>query len=220
VRAITSEHRSVSIISFTPGNGNPFELEHAFNDTIIASNLRCMLLMRRIFFVAALILIVTATVHATEALLFNGGGYTIEVLIGYVDAPVVAQVRVTPPEAKDSIIIPRKLIRVENFNMKKRILTMHFSNKNDPGLPASFSLSASKTKAVLSISGKEIKSDFNWTFEVAAKFIGFPRGKPRLTPSEAFHRGEQLFLALRDHRSANVGNMIEAPLHAGDFKEQ
>ena len=46
--------------------------------------------------------------------------------------------------------------------MKKRILTMHFSNKNNPDLPASFSFSANKARAVLSIRGKEIKSDFNW----------------------------------------------------------
>jgi hypothetical protein len=46
--------------------------------------------------------------------------------------------------------------------MKKRVLTIHFSNKNDPHLPASFSLSANKTKAILSIGGKEIKSEFNW----------------------------------------------------------
>jgi hypothetical protein len=46
--------------------------------------------------------------------------------------------------------------------MKKRILTMHFSNKNNPDLPGSFSLSVKETMAVLSINGKEIKSDFNW----------------------------------------------------------
>jgi hypothetical protein len=46
--------------------------------------------------------------------------------------------------------------------MKKRILTMHFSNKNNPDLPASFSLSANKSRAVLAISGKRIKSEFNW----------------------------------------------------------
>jgi hypothetical protein len=39
---------------------------------------------------------------------------------------------------------------------------MHFSNRNNPDLPASFSLSANNTKAILSISGKEIKSEFNW----------------------------------------------------------
>ena len=78
------------------------------------------------------------------------------------DDPVIAQVRFTPPEGKDSVIIPQKLLHVEKFDMKKRILTMHFSNKNNPDLPASFSLSVKETGAVLSISGKEIKSEFNW----------------------------------------------------------
>jgi len=42
-------------------------------------------------------------------------------------------------------------------------MIMHFSNKNDPDLPASFSLSVKKTKAVLSIGGKEISGEeFNW----------------------------------------------------------
>jgi hypothetical protein len=48
--------------------------------------------------------------------------------------------------------------------MEKHILTMQFSNKNNPDLPASFSLSVKKTKAVLSVSGKQVRSDgeFNW----------------------------------------------------------
>lgn len=118
--------------------------------------------MRPILFSAALILIASSNVHATEALFFNGGGYTVEVLVGYLDDPIIAQVRFTSPEAKDSVTIPKNLIRVEKFDMKKRVLAIHFSNKNDPDLPASFSLSANKTKAVLSVSGKEIKSEFNW----------------------------------------------------------
>src|SRR4029077_12100720 len=100
--------------------------------------------------------------HATEALFFNGGGYTIDVLIGYLDDPVIAQVRFTSPGAKDSVSLPRELLHFEKFDMKKRILAMHFSNKNNPDLPSSFSLSANKTRAVLAINGKEIKSEFNW----------------------------------------------------------
>jgi len=118
--------------------------------------------MRRLLFSAALILVASSNVHATEALLFDGGGYNIEVLIGYLDDPVIAQVRFTPPGAKDSVNLPRELLHIEKFDMKKRILTMHFSNKNDSDLPSSFSLSVKGTRAVLSISGKEIKSEFNW----------------------------------------------------------
>ena len=118
--------------------------------------------MKMLLFSAALVLVVASNAHATEALFFNGGGYTVEVLIGFLDDPVIAQVRFTAPEGKDSVIIPQKLLRVEQFDMKKRILTMHFLNKNDPDLPTSFSLSANETRAVLSIGGKKIKSEFDW----------------------------------------------------------
>ena len=65
---------------------------------------------------------------------------------------------------KTGLVFPATLLRIEKFDMEKRILAMHFSNKNNPDLPASFSLSVKKTKAVLSISGKEIQGDeeFNW----------------------------------------------------------
>ena len=118
--------------------------------------------VKMFLFSAALLLVASSNVHATEALFFNGGGYTIELLVGFLDDPVIAQVRFTPPKAKDSVTIPQELLHVETFDMKKRILTMHFSNKNDPDLPASFSLSANKARVVLSISGKKIQSEFNW----------------------------------------------------------
>ena len=118
--------------------------------------------MKMFLFSATLVLVASSNACATEALIFDGGGYTMEILIGQLDDPVVAQVRFMSPEAKEPVMIPQKLLRIEKFDMKKRILTMHFSNKNDPDLPASFSLSAKKDKAVLAISGKEIMSEFNW----------------------------------------------------------
>jgi hypothetical protein len=118
--------------------------------------------MRSFLFSAALILVAFSNAHATEALSFNGGGYAIEILIGYEDNPAVAQVLFTPPGATDWVSLPRELLHIEKFDMKKSTLIMHFSNKNNPDLPRSFSLSVKKTRAVLSISGKEIKSEFNW----------------------------------------------------------
>jgi hypothetical protein len=118
--------------------------------------------MKMFLFSAVLILVASSNVHATEALIFNGGGYSIDILIGMAPDPVIASVRFTPRGAKGWVSIPRNLFHVEKFDMEKRILTMHFSNKNDPDLPASFSLSVKETRAVLSISGKEIKSEFNW----------------------------------------------------------
>ena len=113
-------------------------------------------------FSVALVLVASSDVHATEALFFDGGGYTIEILIGMAPDPVIASVRFTPPGAKDRVGLPRELLNIEKFDMKKRILVMQFSNRNDPDLPASFSLSANKAGAVLSINGKKIKSEFNW----------------------------------------------------------
>ena len=118
--------------------------------------------MRPFLFSAALILVAFSDVHATEALVFDGGGYTIEILVGHLDEPVIAQVHFTPPGAKDWVTLPRELVQIEKFDMKKEILIMHFSNKNRSDLPGSFNLSVKNSKAVLSISGKEIKSEFNW----------------------------------------------------------
>jgi hypothetical protein len=118
--------------------------------------------MRGFLFSAALIAIASSAAHATESLIFDGGGYNIQILVGQLDDPVVAQVRFTPPEAKEAIVIPHEALRVEKFDMKKEILTMHFSNKDNPDLPASFSLSVKNSNAVLSIGGKKIKSEFNW----------------------------------------------------------
>lgn len=111
---------------------------------------------------AALSLLVSLNLHATEALLFEGGGYNMQIMVGYEDDPVIAQVLFTPPEAKDWVVLPRESLQIQKFDMKKRILMMRFSNKNNADLPASFSFSARNSNAVLSISGKQIKSEFNW----------------------------------------------------------
>jgi hypothetical protein len=120
-------------------------------------------MMRPFLFSAALILVASSNVHATEAIFFNGGGYTIEILVGMAPDSVIASVRFSPPGAKDWVSLPRELLHIEKFDMEKRVLTMHFSNKNNPDLPGSFSLSVKKTRAVLSISGKKISDEkFDW----------------------------------------------------------
>ena len=115
--------------------------------------------MRPFLFSAALVLVASSNVHATEALLFNGGGYSIEVLIGFLDDPVIAQIHFTSPGAKNWVSLPRDLLRIEKFDMKKSILIMHFSNKNNPDLPASFSLSANNTRGILSLAATGVFVD-------------------------------------------------------------
>jgi hypothetical protein len=118
--------------------------------------------MRRILLSAALIFVASSNLRATEALIFDGGGYNLYILIGMTDQPVVAEVRFTPPGAKDWIPLPRELLQIEKFDMKQRILVMHFSKKKDRNLPSSFSLSVKGNRAVLSIKGKRIRSSFEW----------------------------------------------------------
>jgi hypothetical protein len=125
--------------------------------------LKPIAMMRPFLFSAALILIASSNVRATEALIFDGGEYSIYILIGMAPDPVIASVRFTPPGAKDWVSLPRDLLHIEKFDMEKRVLTMHFSNKNNPDLPGSFSLSVKKTRAVLSISGKKFSDEkFDW----------------------------------------------------------
>jgi hypothetical protein len=125
--------------------------------------LKPIAMMRPFLFSAALILIASSNVRATEALIFAGGEYSIYILIGMAPDPVIASVRFTPPGAKDWVSLPRELLHIEKFDMEKRVLTMHFSNKNNPDLPGSFSLSVKKTRAVLSISGKKFSDEkFDW----------------------------------------------------------
>jgi hypothetical protein len=118
--------------------------------------------MRSILLAATLIFFASAKLQATEALIFDGGGYNIYILVGFGDQPVVAQVRFTSPGAKDWVHLPRELVQIEKFDMKERILVMRFPKQTDPGLPPPFSLSVKKNRAVLSIKGKKIQSSFDW----------------------------------------------------------
>ena len=119
--------------------------------------------MKPILLAAALIFVASANLHATDSLIFDSGGYNIQILVGNTDKPAIAEVRFTPPKANNWLNVPRDVLRVEKFDMKKQVLIMHFSNpKNDPQMPHSFSLSVKKENAVLSIDGKKIKSAFSW----------------------------------------------------------
>lgn len=124
--------------------------------------------MKRILFAAALLFVAFAKVHATEALIFDEGGYNLYILIGDGDnGGTVAQVRFTPPGAKTWIHVPSEHLKIEKFDEHKQVLVMHFTNeKKDPELPPTFSFTARKKNAVLSIKGKKkITGSFDWLDE-------------------------------------------------------
>jgi hypothetical protein len=113
---------------------------------------------------AALLFVAFSNLQATEALIFDEGGYNLYILIGDGDrGSTVAQVRFTPLGAKDWISVPREQLKIEKFDEHKQVLVMHFTNrKKDPALPPTFSFSAKKKNAVLSIKGKKITGSFDW----------------------------------------------------------
>jgi hypothetical protein len=85
--------------------------------------------MRPILLSVVLIFVASSNLHATEALIFDGGGYNIQILIGFTDEPVVGQLHFTSPGAKDWVVVPSEQLQVEKFDMKERILRMRFSNQ-------------------------------------------------------------------------------------------
>jgi hypothetical protein len=118
--------------------------------------------MKLILLAASLIFLASPKLRATEALIFDGGGYNIYILIAMAEHPVIATVRFTAPGAKEWVNLPREQLQIKKFDLNERALDLRFSNQNDPELPASFSLSVKKNKAVLSIKGKKIRSSFDW----------------------------------------------------------
>jgi hypothetical protein len=127
---------------------------------------RYQLSMKRILLAAALLFVAFAKVHATEALTFDGDGHYLYILIGISEKPVIGDVRYTAPGAKDWVHVPLEELKIQKFDMDAQVLIMSFSNrKNDPELPPSFSFSAKKKKAVLSIKGKKFRNSFDWLDE-------------------------------------------------------
>lgn len=118
--------------------------------------------MKSLLLLATLLFVASAKVQATEALTFEGGGYTIYVVIGDAENPMVAQVRLTIPGGKDWLHVPREQLQVEKFDERKQVLVMRFTNKNGPDAPPSFSFSAKKKKGVLIVNGKTIAGSFDW----------------------------------------------------------
>jgi len=120
--------------------------------------------MKSFLFAATVLFLASARLQATEALIFDEGGYNLYILIGDGDhGSTVAEVRFTPPGAKDWIHVPTEQLKIEKFNEHKQILIMHFTNqKKDPALPPTFSFSAKKKTAVLSVQGKKITGSFDW----------------------------------------------------------
>lgn len=99
--------------------------------------------------------------HATSSLGFSGGGYSLNLEIGYDKRPVIASVFLDQPGDKGQFV-PRQRVRVEEFDTQRRRLKLHYTATDKaPGIP-SFTLVMTETQATLTLGGRRIVSKANW----------------------------------------------------------
>lgn len=100
--------------------------------------------------------------QATSTLQFNGGGYSVDLEIGYDERPVVSTVRIGQPGDKGYRRVPRQQVRVEEFDTQRKRLTLHYAASDAaPGIP-SFELVMTEIEATLVVEGRRIVSKANW----------------------------------------------------------
>lgn len=118
--------------------------------------------MKAVLLSVVLIFVTASQLQATEYVTFEGGGYSVDILVGQADKPSVALVRFSAPGDSEWMLVPRELLRVEKFDDDKRLVILRFTNKDEPKLPKSFSLVVRKNSGVLTVDGKRIKGSFDW----------------------------------------------------------
>ena len=120
VRFLKASPNLDEISSRTPGTFEKLAGESS------AQNNEKMKSMKMFLFSAALVLVASSNGHATEALLFNGGGYFIDILIGMTPDPVIALSSLYASRSEDWVSLPRKFLHIEKVRHGKAHLTMHF----------------------------------------------------------------------------------------------
>lgn len=99
--------------------------------------------------------------HATSSLRFEGGGYSLNLEIGYDKRPVIGSVFIYQPGDKGQAA-PRQRVRVEEFDTQRKRLKLHYTATDKaPGIP-SFTLVMNETEATLTVRGRRIVSKANW----------------------------------------------------------
>lgn len=109
-----------------------------------------------------LTLISGLSLSATGTLNFEGGGYSVEIVVGDDMGPVVAEVRVIPPGATEWVPLPSGCLRVERFDTRAQVLRLRCEAPGDPALGSPVSLKVRKRKGVLEVGGQRVRGVFDW----------------------------------------------------------
>lgn len=107
---------------------------------------------------ALLILFLSAVVHATSSLFFEGGGYALDLEIGYTDRPVIGRVKFRAPGDRQGVVLRNDLLMRTLDTERKELLLVYKGDRR----VSPFTLSVHGEKATLEIGGGRVSSTFSW----------------------------------------------------------
>lgn len=105
------------------------------------------------------IMVLCSAAHATSSLSFQGGGYWLDLEIGYTDHPVVASIKFHKPGDTQGVVL-RGNFKVEAFHPDRKQLILLYSGGDSRVAP--FKLTALGERATLEAAGASIDSTFSW----------------------------------------------------------
>ncbi len=105
------------------------------------------------------LLLVPVFAYATSSLSFEGGGYWLDMEIGYTDRPVVASVNFHAPGDSQGVVL-RDNFKVTSFDNDRKDLIIEYAGV-DPRVEP-FTLVVHGEKAILQIGRLRIESAFDW----------------------------------------------------------
>lgn len=118
--------------------------------------------MRSFIAAAAMAIMVSSSAHATSSLSFETNGYLIDIVVGDASKPVVSNLSIAKPGSKQPTSLPMRLVKVDIFETKHRVLLLTFKNPGDSALPGSFRLTVRGDAGTLEIGEQSLVGRFSW----------------------------------------------------------
>jgi hypothetical protein len=116
----------------------------------------------RSFLVAAALVTVVSSAHATSSLSFEAEGYLLDMVVGDDSRPIVSGLNIAMPGSQQATSIPMRLVKIEIFDTRQKILLLGFQNPGDATLPEGFRLTVKNDAGTLRIGGKSLRGNFSW----------------------------------------------------------
>jgi hypothetical protein len=119
--------------------------------------------MRSFIAAAVLVIMGLTSAQATSSLSFEVGGYLIDIVVGDASGPVISGVSIAEPGGQHPTSIPIQLVRVEVFDVERKVLLLRFDKPAaDSTLSASFLLSVKGDVGILKVGEKSLSGSASW----------------------------------------------------------